>query len=294
MGRQARARRKAQKAGAKSSPAVQSSKQAKVPTPAGKKKSKTKSQAKGHVISNSRLIKGFRILELYSESSWNSLPRLIYVKRHFSNDEENADRTVFVTGLPIDIPVSDLEQALEKAFAASFGPVQHAKVTLLKDHEGRATVRCGHVVFEEEDGVEAALSEAEFGIRDPTPRVPVTGLQKYLQEAKSGRPTLRELRKANEEALAAVDAKEAEIKAAKAKKNMVDADGFTLVTGKRKVSRAAAQARSNGIREPILLVPRSPTFRFCMHSLTAHGRKKSSKGPTEAGKHGQLLLIPAA
>ena len=117
-------------------------------------------------IANSRLIHGFRILELFNDGAWSNFPRFIYVKRHFSNDAENADRTVFVTGLPIDLPVADVVETLELCFSRAFGAVQHVKVTMLKDADGHASVRCGHVVFEEEDGVEAALSEAEFGLRD--------------------------------------------------------------------------------------------------------------------------------
>ncbi len=182
-------------------------------------------------------------MELFNDSGWATFPRFIFVKRHFSNDEDNADRTVFVTGLPIDVPVRALEATLQRAFSRAFGPVQHARITHLKDADGHTTVRCGHVVFEEEDGVEAALSEAEFGVRDTASSAPALlgGLQKYLDDARAARPTLEALQAANRAAMAKVEADEEAVRAEKErKKGVADADGFTLVTGKRKISMAAA------------------------------------------------------
>ena len=265
MGRQARARKKAQAAAAKAAeqPASNANgqhiskvkaksnnkKSAKKSTPSSHKAKGKTAKGKQNFVPNSRLIKGFRILELFNDTAWRNFPRFIYVKRHFSNSAEGAERTVFVTGLPIDISIPELEGTLQRTFSRAFGPVTDVKITLLKDPDGNASVRCGHVVFEEEDAVEAALSEAEFGLNDESSapgggtKSPVLeGLQKYLEDARRGRPDVASLRASNNAAIAAVEAKEEAIKAEKErKKKLVDADGFTLVTGKRKISQAAAQ-----------------------------------------------------
>ena len=298
MGRQARARRKAQKGGGSktSTPAKVPSNVAESPRPsdlarkvAKKSLPSSSASAKSRVryVPNSRLIHGFRILELFNDASWSNFPRIMYVKRHFSNDAENADRTVFVTGLPVDVPVRELEKTLERSFARAFGPVQHARITMLKDTDGHTNVRCGHVVFEEEDAVEAALSEAEFGVRDvpgETGSIPAEerhgeeksvrlgGLEKFLLEAKALRPPVKMLREAVEEGMAAVEEEEAAARAEKERlKNVVDADGFTLVSGKRKISHAAAQVRCSCNR------PHGVTFqRACWPWLPDRGSQDDS------------------
>lgn len=278
MGRQARARRKAQKGGGSKTrtPAKLPSHATESPKPSDSARQVTKkslpsssaasAKSRARYVPNSRLIHGFRILELFNDTNWSNFPRIMYVKRHFSNDAENADRTVFVTGLPVDVSVRELEKTLERSFARAFGPVQHARITMLKDTDGHTTVRCGHVVFEEEDAVEAALSEAEFGVRDvptkrgskaagerkgatdlvdPSVQGRLGGLKKFLLEAKALRPSVKILREKVEEGMAAVEEEEAAARAEKErlKNNAVDADGFTLVSGKRKISHAAAQVR---------------------------------------------------
>jgi len=176
----------------------------------------------------------------------------LYLKRHATrrtSEGEEALPTLFVANVPWGIADDAVVRTLRAHFSATCGPVRSVECHELES----VRMRCAHVVFEAAAALAAAL-RAPFALATATwardddgdGEVPTSGLAAQLAAHAAARPSAATLRKRVNVRISEFEAKEeaAEVEK-KRRREMMDADGFTLVSRKHQVTQATMERKAN-------------------------------------------------